>query len=75
VALRSAGTQARTLRHHRPRHAEAAAWSGWGTALKPAFEPIILARKPLDGTVAANTLKHGCGGLNIDACRVPAKPR
>lgn len=39
-------------------------------ALKPAFEPIILARKPLDGTLAGNTLKHGVGGLNIDACRV-----
>lgn len=45
-------------------------WSGWGTALKPAFEPIVVARKPLDGTVAANVLKHGCGGLNIDASRV-----
>ena len=44
--------------------------SGIGTALKPAFEPIILARVPLDGTVAGNTLRHGCGGLNIDACRI-----
>src|SRR5699024_4126661 len=42
----------------------------WGTALKPAIEPIILARKPLDGTVANNVLAHGVGGLNIDACRV-----
>ncbi len=46
-------------------------WDGWGTALKPAIEPIILARKPLDGTVAGNVLQHGVGGLNIDACRVP----
>lgn len=45
-------------------------WDGWGTALKPAIEPIILARKPLAGTVAANVLEHGVGGLNIDACRV-----
>lgn len=45
-------------------------WSGWGTALKPALEPITLARKPLEGTVAANVLAHGVGGLNIDACRV-----
>lgn len=45
-------------------------WEGFGTALKPAFEPIILARKPLVGTVAANVLKHGTGGINIDACRV-----
>lgn len=45
-------------------------WDGWGTALKPAIEPIILARKPLDGTVAQNVLAHGVGGLNIDACRV-----
>jgi DNA modification methylase len=42
-----------------------------GTALKPAFEPIVLARKPLDATVAANVLKHGTGALNIDAARVP----
>jgi len=46
-------------------------WAGWGTALKPAFEPIILARKPLVGTVAANVLAHGTGAINIDACRVP----
>jgi site-specific DNA-methyltransferase (adenine-specific) len=45
-------------------------WQGWGSALKPAWEPIALARKPLDGTLAGNTLKHGCGGLNIDGCRV-----
>jgi site-specific DNA-methyltransferase (adenine-specific) len=45
-------------------------WQGWGTALKPALEPITVARKPLDGTVAANLLKHGTGGLNIDGCRV-----
>ena len=51
---------------------EAQRWDGWGTALKPAIEPIILARKPLDGTVANNVLAHGVGGLNIDACRVEA---
>jgi len=45
-------------------------WEGWGTALKPAYEPIILARKPLEGTVAANVLEHGTGALNIDACRI-----
>lgn len=45
-------------------------WSGWGTALKPAWEPIILARKPLAGTVAANVTAHGTGGLNVDGCRV-----
>jgi DNA modification methylase len=45
-------------------------WSGWGTALKPAQEPIIVARKPLTGTVAATVLKHGTGGINVDACRV-----
>lgn len=46
-------------------------WQGWGTALKPAFEPIVVARKPLAGTVAANVLEHGTGALNIDACRMP----
>ena len=45
-------------------------WDGWGTALKPAWEPIIVARKPLDGTVANNVLTHGVGGINIDGCRV-----
>lgn len=48
-------------------------WSGWGTALKPAWEPIIVARKPLDGTVAQNVLKHGTGGINVDGCRIPAE--
>lgn len=47
-------------------------WQGWGTALKPAWEPIILARKPLSGTVAANVLEHGTGALNVDGCRIPA---
>lgn len=50
-------------------------WEGWGTALKPAIEPIILARKPLAGTVAANVLEHGVGGLNIDASRVGTEKR
>jgi site-specific DNA-methyltransferase (adenine-specific) len=45
-------------------------WEGWGTALKPASEPIIVARKPFLGTVAANVLEHGTGGMNIDGCRV-----
>ena len=47
-------------------------WEGWGTALKPALEPITVARKPLMGTVAENVLEHGTGGLNIDGCRVGA---
>jgi len=56
-------------------------WQGWGTALKPALEPITVARKPLDGTVAANVLAHGTGALNVDGCRVgtsknvPASPK
>ena len=45
-------------------------WHGWGTALKPAYEPVILARKPLRGTVADNVAQWGVGGLNIDGCRV-----
>ena len=45
-------------------------WEGWGMALKPAHESIVLARKPLDGMVAANVLKHGTGGLNVDGCRI-----
>jgi DNA modification methylase len=58
-----------------PATPEAAAWSGFGTALKPAHEPWILARKPLIGTVAANVLAHGTGALNVDACRyAPGDP-
>jgi len=54
-----------------PATPEAIQWDGWGTALKPANEPICLARKPLsEKTVAANVLKWGTGGLNIDGCRV-----
>jgi site-specific DNA-methyltransferase (adenine-specific) len=49
---------------------DAKRWSGWGTALKPAHEPIVVARKPLEGTVAENVLKHGTGAINIDGCRV-----
>ena len=49
---------------------QAKQWHGWGTALKPAMEDWWLCRKPLDGTVAANVLKHGVGGINVDACRV-----
>ena len=48
----------------------AAAWKGWGTALKPAHEPICMARKPLAGTVAANVLRYGTGAINVDGCRV-----
>jgi site-specific DNA-methyltransferase (adenine-specific) len=57
-----------------PATAEAKEWDGWGTALKPAHEPIVLARKPLDGTVANNVLTHGVGGINIDGCRVAGEP-
>lgn len=54
-------------------HNQKGAWEGWGTALKPAWEPICLARKPLDGTVAANLAEHHVGALNIDACRIHAE--
>lgn len=54
---------------------EAKQWSGWGTALKPANEPICLARKPLsESTIAKNVLKHGTGGLNIDGGRIGTEP-
>ena len=49
---------------------DARTWEGWGTACKPAHEPILLARKPLSGTVAANVLEHGTGAINVDGCRV-----
>lgn len=53
-----------------PATPEAKLWDGWGSALKPAYEPIILAMKPLDGTYAHNALTHGVAGLNIDGCRI-----
>jgi site-specific DNA-methyltransferase (adenine-specific) len=53
-----------------PSTLEAKQWDGWGTALKPAFEPVIFARKPIEGTVANNVLKWGTGGLNIDGSRI-----
>jgi DNA modification methylase len=53
-----------------PSTQEAKQWEGWGTALKPAFEPVVVARKPLIGTVAENVLTHGTGGLNIDGSRI-----
>lgn len=46
-------------------------WEGWGTTLKPALEPITVARKPFKGTVVANVLEYGTGAINIDGCRVP----
>lgn len=51
--------------------ADAKKWEGWGTALKPSHEPAVLARKPIEGTVAENVLRYGTGGLNIDATRIP----
>lgn len=54
---------------------EAKKWEGYNTQIKPAYEPIIMARKTLDGTVVNNVLKHGVGGLNIDACRVGSEKR
>lgn len=58
------------LIERRPATPDAERWQGWGTALKPAFEPIVVGRKPLAGTVAANVLEYGTGALNIDATRV-----
>lgn len=58
-----------------PASPQAEEWEGWGTCLKPANEPICLARKPIsEKTIAENVLKWGTGGLNIDACRIPTNP-
>ena len=65
------GQEHATLQITAPATPEAQQWAGWGTALKPALEPITMARKPLsEGTVAANVLQHGTGALNVDGCRV-----
>ena len=53
-----------------PATPQAKQWEGWGSALKPASEVIIIARNPLDGTIAENVMRHGCGGINIDGCRI-----
>jgi hypothetical protein len=55
-------------------HENAAKWAGWNVALKPAFEPVVVARKPLAGTIAQNVLTYGTGALNVDGCRVEAAP-
>lgn len=59
------------VEYGRPVTKEAVRWDGWGTALKPAHEPIVLSRKPLLGTVVETVLEHGTGALHIGACRVP----
>lgn len=61
---------AKSMPQHQGLTEEAQQWQGWGTALKPSHEPIVVARKPLVGTVASNVLAHGTGALNIDGCRV-----
>jgi site-specific DNA-methyltransferase (adenine-specific) len=58
-----------------PATPEAQKWQGWGTALKPAHEPVVVGRKPLTGTVAANVLEWGVGGLNIDGTRIGTETR
>lgn len=57
-----------------PATPEAARWTGWANALKPAFEPVTMAMKPMAGTVAHNALTHGVAGMNIDACRIGDNP-
>lgn len=58
-----------------PATPEAEQWQGWGTALKPAYEPAVMARKPFPGSVAGNVLEHGTGALNIDASRIGSEVR
>jgi site-specific DNA-methyltransferase (adenine-specific) len=61
--------------HTLPATDQAKRWSGYGTALKPAWEPVLLARKPLCGTVERNVREHGAGALNVDGCRIGVEPR
>lgn len=62
-----------TRKHYIPTTDLATRWQGWGTCLKPAYEPIIVARKPFQGSLIDNILLNNVGGLNIDGCRVPVK--
>ena len=64
------GSVGPSVKRDTPATEAARQWQGWGTAMKPALEPVTVARKPLVGTVAANVLAHGTGALNIDGCRV-----
>ena len=66
----SLGEFAPTYHATAPVTPDAERWQGWGTALKPAFEPVVVARKPLVGTVASNVLAWGTGALNVDGCRI-----
>lgn len=60
-----------TRKHYLPSTELAKKWQGWGTTLKPAYEPIIVARKPFVGSLVDNVIKNGVGGINIDECRIP----
>jgi len=75
--LHAPGTDARlrAAQITAPATPEAARWTGWAMALKPAWEPIVLAMKPLDGTIAHNALTWGVAGMNIDPCRVACESR
>ena len=74
--MQDADALSNAARKYEPGSPAAEQWQGWGTALKPAFEPIVVGRKPLaGGTVAANVLEHGTGALNIDACRTPTNDK
>ena len=64
------GSAGASVKRDEPATEQGGNWRGWGTALKPALEPITVARKPFKGTVAANVLAHGTGAINIDKCRV-----
>lgn len=68
--MQDEGAVDRAAPRYEPATDDARAFAGWGTALKPAFEPVVLARKPLTGTVAGNVLAHGTGALNVDGCRI-----
>lgn len=73
---RRAGIEADTGGAYEPQTPEAQQWDGWGTALKPAFEPIVVGRKPPVGTIAENIEQYGTGALNVNGCRVvdPSDP-
>lgn len=74
IGRTTAETRAKAAELTAPATDEAREWSGWGTALKPAHEPIVVARKPLTSTVAGNVLEWGAGALNIDGCRIEGVP-
>lgn len=72
---RKEATESQNGAYTEPKGENAKKWFGWGTSIKPAYEPVIVARKPLEGSTTNNLKKYGVGGLNLDECRIGTEER